>query len=75
MQASSSILDRLKVTFDDKNAVSNGGLILPMILAEKQGLRSLFDTRIDLRNRLGLANVGNKSIAIVAWLLAGGDFF
>ena len=66
MQASSSILDRPKVTFDDKNAVPNCGLILPMTLAEKLGLRILFDMEIDLGNRPGRANVGNKAMATAA---------
>ena len=46
-----------------------------MTLGEKLGLRDLFDTRVDLRNRPGRANVGNKAMAIVASLLAGGDSF
>lgn len=73
MQASSSTLDRLKVTFDDKNAVSNGGLVLPLTLAERLGLRELFGTHIDLGSRAGRANVGDKALAMIASLLAGGD--
>ena len=71
VHASSSILDHLRVTFDDKNTLSNGGLILSMTLAEKLGLRSLFDVQVDLRYSVGRANVGNKAMVIAASLLAG----
>ncbi len=48
MHQSSQILDRLDVVFDDKNAVAGGGLVLPMTLAGRLGLRELFDDRVDL---------------------------
>lgn len=73
MQASTTSLDRLKVTFDDSRAVSDAGLILPVTLAEKLGLRDLFDSHVDLGDRPGRANVGRKAMAIVASILAGGD--
>jgi hypothetical protein len=73
MQAPTSALECLIVTFDDSNAVSNSGLILPITLAGKLGLRDLFDSHIDLEDRPGRANVGRKAMAIVASILAGGD--
>ncbi|KJF17418.1 transposase [Acidithrix ferrooxidans] len=73
MRASTSALECLIVTFDDSNAVSNSGLILPITLAGKLGLRDLFDLHIDLDDRPGRANVGRKAMAIIASILAGGD--
>lgn len=73
MQASTSSLDRLKVTFDDSRAVSDAGLILAVALADKLGLGDLFDSHVDLGDRPGRANVGRKAMAIVASILAGGD--
>ena len=35
MRQSSRKLDALEVVFDDPNAVANGGLVLPMTLAER----------------------------------------
>jgi len=73
VQTSSQILDRLDVVFDDRNAVAGGGLVLPMTLAERLGLRGLFDDRVDLGAAAGHANVGLKAMALIASALSGGD--
>ena len=39
MRQSSRNLDALEVVFDDENAVANGGLVLPMTLADRLGLK------------------------------------
>ena len=73
MQQSSQILDRLDVVFDDRNAVAGAGLVLPMTLAGRLGLRALFDEGVDLGGAVGHANVGLKAMALIASALAGGD--
>src|ERR1700735_657470 len=73
VHTSSQILDRLDVVFDDKNAVANGGLVLPMTLAGRLGLRELFDERVDLGDAVGHANVGLKAMGLIASALSGGD--
>jgi hypothetical protein len=71
--SSSHTLDRVDVVFDDDRAVANGGLLLPMMLAERLGLRELVDAHVDLGDAAGRANVGLKAAALVASLLADGD--
>ncbi len=66
-------LDALEVVFDDRNAVANGGLVLPMTLAGHLGLRELVDTNVHLGDAPGRANVGQKAMALVASALVGGD--
>ncbi len=73
MHTSCQVLDRMGVVFDDKNAVGNGGLVLPMTLAGRLGLKELVDTHIDLGEAPGRANVGLKVMGLVASALAGGD--
>ena len=45
---SSRKLDALEVVFDDPNAVANGGLVLPMTLAGRLGLKELVDADVHL---------------------------
>jgi len=70
---SSHTLDRVEVVFDDDRAVADGGLVLPMMLAQHLGLRELVDTNVDLGDTAGRANVGLKAVALVASALVGGD--
>lgn len=73
MRTSCQALDRLGVVFDDANAVGNGGLMLPIALAARLGLRDLVDEHVDLGDAPGRANVGLKAMGLVASALAGGD--
>jgi len=73
MRPSSHRLDRLEVIFDDRNAVANGGLMLPITLADRLGLRDLVDACVHLGDAPGHANVGQKALTLVASALAGGD--
>jgi hypothetical protein len=73
MRPSSRNLDTLRVTFDDPNAVANGGLVLPMTLADRLGLKELVDKNVHLGDAPGHANVGQKALALVASALVGGD--
>jgi hypothetical protein len=73
MRSSSRKLDALDVVFDDRNAVANGGLVLPMTLAGRLGLRELVDANVHLGDAPGRANPGHKAMALVASALVGGD--
>jgi hypothetical protein len=73
MRQSSRNLEALEVVFDDPNAVANGGLVLPMTLADRLGLAGLVDAYVDLGGAPGHANVGHKAMALVASALVGGD--
>jgi hypothetical protein len=73
MRSSSHTLDRVDVVFDDDRAVADGGLLLPMMLAQHLGLRELVDLHVDLRDAPGRANVGLKAVALVASALVDGD--
>ena len=73
MQQSSRRLDSLDVVFDDANAVANGGLVLPMTLADRLGLKDLVDANVCLGDAPGHANLGQKATALVASALVGGD--
>src|SRR5580704_13683680 len=73
MRSSSHTLDRVEVVFDDDRAVADGGLLLPMMLAEHLGLRALVDYHVDLGDARGRANVGLKAVALVASALVDGD--
>jgi hypothetical protein len=73
VRSSCHTLDRLEVVFDDDNAVANGGLCLPMTLAQHLGLRELVDSCVDLGTAAGRANPGLKTMGLVASALAGGD--
>jgi Transposase DDE domain group 1 len=72
MRQSSRKLDALEVVFDDPNAVANGGLVLPMTLADRLGLKELVDANVHLGDAPGHANVGQKALALVASALVGG---
>ena len=72
MQSSHS-LERLSVAFSDSHAVADAGLLLPATLAEKLGLRGLFDQAVDLGDTPGRASVGVKALTLIYSALAGGD--
>ena len=65
--------DRIQIAFDDHRLVANAGLLLPVTLAQRLGLRELVDHHLDLGNAPGRANPGDKMLTLVASALAGGD--
>ena len=65
--------DRIQIAFDDHRLVANAGLILPVTLAQRLGLRELASNHVDLGNAPGRANTGDKMLTLVASALAGGD--
>ncbi|MEX1169154.1 MAG: IS1380 family transposase, partial [Chloroflexota bacterium] len=70
---SSHSLDRLDVAFDDDRLVADAGLHLPATLAAHLGLRELVDRHVDLGDKPGHANRGDKLLTLVMSALAGGD--
>jgi hypothetical protein len=70
---SSHSLDRLATAFDDDRLVADAGLLLPATLAQHLGLKELVDGHLDLGDRPGRANVGDKLLSLVMSALAGGD--
>ena len=53
--------------------MANAGLLLPATLAQHLGLRELVEHHLDLGGAPGLANTGDRMLALVASALAGGD--
>lgn len=70
---SSHTLDRLDVAFDDDRLVADAGLLLPATLAQHLGVRELVDRHLDLGDKTGAANPGDKFLSLVMSALAGGD--
>jgi hypothetical protein len=57
---SSHSLERLDVAFDDDHPVADAGLVLPATLAQHLGLRELVSEHLDLGDRAGQPNRGDK---------------
>ncbi len=70
---SSHSLDRVETVFDGTQLVADAGLLLPATLAHRLGLRELVDGYLDLGDKPGRANAGDKLLTLVASALAGGD--
>ncbi|MCI0583420.1 MAG: IS1380 family transposase [Chloroflexi bacterium] len=70
---SSHTLDRIDTAFDGTQLVADAGLLLPATLAQHLGLRDLVDEHLDLGDRPGHANRGDKLLTLVMSALAGGD--
>jgi len=70
---SSHSLDRLDTAFDDDRLVADAGLLLPATLAQHLGLKELVDEHLDLGDKVGAANAGDKLLTLVMSALAGGD--
>ena len=73
MRTLSHTLDRVEVSFDDDRLVGDAGLIAPATLAQHLGLRELFETRVDLGDAPGRANVGHKAMTVIHAVLADAD--
>ena len=70
---SSHSLDRLDTAFDDDRLVADAGLLLPATLAHRLRLRELVDEHLDLGDKPGRANPGDKLLTLILSALAGGD--
>lgn len=73
MPSSCHSLDRVDVIFDDDRAVADPGMLLVGMLAQHLGLRDLVDDKVRLGDAPGRANVGLKTVALAASMVAGGD--
>src|ERR1019366_7631516 len=69
---SSHSLVRLETAFDDDRLVADAGLLLPATLAQHLGLRELVERHLDLGDKPGHANRGDKFLTLVMSALAGG---
>lgn len=70
---SSHSLDHVETAFDDDRLVPDAGLILPATLAHHLGLGGLVEEHLDLGDKPGRANVGDKFLTLVMSALAGGE--
>jgi hypothetical protein len=68
MPASSHVLDPIRVSFDDRRAVADAGLLLSGTLIGRLGLEGLVDETVTCGYR-----PGRKTLTVVSTLLAGGD--
>jgi len=73
LMRSSHSLDRLDTAFDDDRLVADAGLLLPATLAAHLGLKDLVDEHLNLGDRPGRGNAGDKLLTLVMSALAGGD--
>lgn len=66
-------IDRLDVTFDDPNLVSDAGLLLVATLTTRLGLEALINQMVRLVGRIGGARPGRKVLTLVHSLVRGGS--
>jgi hypothetical protein len=66
-------LDRVGVSFDERRAVADAGIVLPVTLAARLGIEGLVDRVVRLGARAGAANAGRKVMTLVAAMLLGAD--
>jgi hypothetical protein len=66
-------LDRVRVRFDDRRAVADAGIALPVTLAARLGIEALVDRFVRLGERVGAANAGSKVMTLIAAMLLGAD--
>lgn len=74
MKAVKQLPRRFRVVFDDTNIVPHAGLVLPLRLADQLGVKTTIDRFVSGVDRGGRRNSGDKATALMAMLLAGGEF-
>jgi hypothetical protein len=65
-------IDRIEVTFDEPNLVSNAGLLLVATLVARLDLERLINATVRLAGRVGGAMPGRKVLTLVHAMVAGG---
>jgi hypothetical protein len=65
-------IDRIEVTFDEPNLVSNAGLLLVATLVARLDLERLINVTVRLAGRVGGALPGRKVLTLVHAMVAGG---
>ena len=53
--------DRIQIPFDDNPLVNNAGLLLPVTLAQRLGLRELVDHHLDVGGCSGAGELGRQN--------------
>jgi hypothetical protein len=66
-------LDRVEVTFDDRRAVSDAGVVLVAMLASRLGVGVLADRFVRLGGVAGAANPGRKILTLIYAMVLGAD--
>ena len=68
----SHAIDHVDVSFDDRNLVTNAGLLLSATVADRLGLEALIDGTVTLGGRVGGARPGRKVLTLAHSMIAGG---
>ena len=68
----SHVIDRVEVSFDEPNLVSNAGLVLVSTLTRRLGLEALINATVRLTGRVGGFRPGRKVLTLVNSMIAGG---
>ncbi len=71
MKPVSQNLDRIDVTFDEPNLVSDAGLLLVATLTRRLGLEALINATVKLAGRVGGARPGRKVLTLVHSMVRG----
>ncbi len=66
-------IDRVAVSFDDRNLVANAGLILVGTLVVRLGLEQLINATVRLGGRVGGARPGRKVLTLMHAIVVGGS--
>jgi len=66
-------LDRVRVSFDDRRAVADAGIVLVATLAARLGIEALADRFVRLGERVGAAHAGRKVMTLVYAMTLGAD--
>jgi hypothetical protein len=66
-------LDGVAVEFDDERAVCDAGILLAASLASRLGIETLVDETVDLGEREGGANPGEKVMTLISAMALGAD--
>jgi hypothetical protein len=70
----SQLSRRFRVVFDDDKTVPNVGLVIPLRLADRLGISEAVNSRVRGRDQRRRRNSGDKTLALIGMLAAGGDF-